>query len=575
MIEIQVRNFRKIKSADIVVDRVALIQAPNENGKSSIMWAVRAALAQDAMPDIGPLHEKWKKADLDKLVNGEGPAVCNVRGQTTAGADWSATMNWPSGEGKTAGQVPVSSHAALGMFYENLGRMTQDDRGHALHELLRPKATLDDFKIAIEASEKGVAAVYDVVNTAGWDAALERAQEKLGKLKGTWEGITGERFGNVKFQDWRPANWTKELEELTPESVAALVSAAEQMEQESVAGGAVQAEKIAQMTALAETAVDKVLAYENALKEEFNANEQLNLARASRQALPAVGEETLICPHCSKPVALVGTELKKTDKAQLTQDEIKKRRLAIADWDGKISNLDTAHKRAIAKTALASSDADAATKAKTELDALKDKVADSDLIAKARNMVILAKQKQDLVNKVAEANRFANAIKTSLSIVGALKPDGIRTTMMMAALGGLNERLKAISEAFGLPTVRIDDRFHIWSGDMSFTFNGSGSQQHRIMVVLQIAVAELDGSPLIIIDSDTDWDRTWYGKLCRVLLARKMYALVSVRCDNLERAFNTRDPNKTSVEAFRKMVQSYWIQDGVCTRLPEIEKVAA
>lgn len=574
MIELQIRNFRRIKSADIVLDRIALVQGPNMSGKSSVMWAVRGALTGQAIPDAGTLPEGWRKADLQDVVLGEGPAVANIQGTTLQGAEWSATMNWPSGEHRTAGQAPVTSPAAAGLFRESLGKMTQKDRGHTLHNLLRPKATLEDFKIAIEASAEGIAKVIDVVGTAGWDEAQRRAEGKLGELKGKWSQITGETFGSVKYEEWRPAEWNEDLEKLTPEAAAGAVHAAELLEQEAVAGGAVAAERIAQLTTLALSAVDKTLAYENAVQAEFDAKEALENKRKDREKLPPAEEPTLECPHCGKAVTTVAGKLAKAAKAGLSVEETKNRRLAIAGAEGELSKLDNLHRGAVRKTELAKSDADAAEAAKANLDTLKGKQADTDLIARARAVVILAKKKQELVTRVANASRFAGAIKASLSIVAALKPEGIRATILARSLAAFNERLKAISEQWMAP-VRIDDRFNIWIGDRLFR-NESGSQQHRAQVTLQVACAELDGSPMVIIDSDVDWDRGFYGQLCKMLLARKMLALVSVRVNKIEDCFNTKDPNKTNSEALRTFVRTYFIDsNGLCAELPAVEKRAA
>lgn len=575
MIELQIRNFRRIKSADIILDRIALVQGPNRAGKSSILWAVRGALTGQAIPDAGTLPEGWRKADLQDVVQGDGPCIANVRGQTPDGKEYSATMAWPSGEHRTIGQAPTTSLTAAGLFHESLGKMSIKDRGHALHNLLRPKATEQDFKIAIAVGEEAMAKIMDVVKTAGWDEAQKRSEGKLSELKGKWSQITGENFGSVKYEDWRPAGWDEKLEALTPESAAALVAAAEQLEHEMVAGGAVAADRLAQVTSLAATAVDRVLAYENALQEEFDASEKLKLAQANRKALPpANDEDAMACPHCGEPIVVVAGKLVKSELKALGPVELKKRRADIASWEGKVSNLDNAHRSAVRKTELAKSDADQAEKAKVELEAMKDKQGDPEAIAKAQAMVVLARQKQALVAKVASAKRFSASIKASLSIVAALKPEGIRATILARSLASFNERLKAISEMW-MQTVKIDDRFNLWIGKQLFR-NESGSEQHRAQVTLQVACAELDGSPMVIIDSDVDWDRVFYGGLCKMLLARKMPGLISYRVNKIEDCFNTLDENKNAPPALKAFVRCYFIDDkGVCTQLPAVEKRAA
>jgi hypothetical protein len=207
--------------------------------------------------------------------------------------------------------------------------------------------------------------------------------------------------------------------------------------------------------------------------------------------------------------------------------------------------------------AVARRDVELAEKAAVALDEIKAKQSDISKVAEARAKVDLAKANLRLVNQVALAKSVATQIKVSLSTVAGLAPSGIRHTVLMREIEAFNKRLASISEDFGIPTVSFDDTFELWEGPRKFK-NESGSDQHRIGVVLQIAIAELDGSPFVVIDSDSDWDRSYYNGLLKTLLKRKMPALVSVRANRIEDAIN---PFKINSAAVQQLVRGYWIDE--------------
>jgi hypothetical protein len=238
----------------------------------------------------------------------------------------SEAWSWPDAKHETNGQVPVLSPIAAGIWGSALTNLKTKDRAATLSGMLVSKVSIEDFKAAIEAKDETIVAVHKLVEASGFDVAHTRAQEKLTAKKRQWEEITGSRFGDVKYVDWRPEGWNADLEALSLEVAKAALEGAQTLENEAIAGGAVAADRVAMLKQSASQLEVLRGLLKSAENAEFDAGSDLQTAQTAVANLPASEDENLACPHCGETVAYVAGKLVKSAGDKLTAGELKQRR---------------------------------------------------------------------------------------------------------------------------------------------------------------------------------------------------------------------------------------------------------
>ena len=105
--------------------------------------------------------------------------------------------------------------------------------------------------------------------------------------------------------------------------------------------------------------------------------------------------------------------------------------------------------------------------------------------------------------------KIAKAIAGNKIIADALAPDGVRKQVVVRAIDAFNSDLNLISTKANWPVAKVEN-------DLSVTFGGriywllSESEKFRCRVTLQLAMARIDKSELVVIDAADILDK--YGK---------------------------------------------------------------
>ena len=186
---LDIKNFRAIKQASLPLDGHILIAGPNGSGKTSISMALAAAFSGSAAP-----WDEVKAKDARKLLNDSaqrGSVTLTVGEQTV-------NVNYPGGS--VSGELGVTaSPVALGL--ASVATMKPAEATTVLAGYMGATPAIDDLREAV-----GPAAdqIWPVIESDGWDAALARAKESGSRLKGQWEGVTGENYGSQKALHWKP-----------------------------------------------------------------------------------------------------------------------------------------------------------------------------------------------------------------------------------------------------------------------------------------------------------------------------------------------------------------------------------
>ena len=114
--------------------------------------------------------------------------------------------------------------------------------------------------------------------------------------------------------------------------------------------------------------------------------------------------------------------------------------------------------------------------------------------------VRMAEQRLAVWKTKTEADRIAGACQLNLEIVAALANTGVRKAKLEGKVGEFNARLKELCKLAGWKTVELD------AEELKTSYNGwqyrfaSTGEQYRIRAILQVAMAQMDGSDLLIFD---------------------------------------------------------------------------
>ena len=217
--EISIRNMRGIAEVDLEVGSISLVAGDNGAGKTSIAYAVAAAMTRSPAPIPG-----MQKQQVGALLRaGQARGYCEV----SEGAGRKVRVSWPGGSIAEEGDAPAASGMACGL--ESVVGLKPKDAAALLVELLDLHPTHDQLAASLADVDPAlIEAIWTVVAAEGWDAAQKRAQERGAKAKGAWEHVTGEHYGSLKA-----ATWTH------PAYDAALWHSAEQLEAAVKAAGEV------------------------------------------------------------------------------------------------------------------------------------------------------------------------------------------------------------------------------------------------------------------------------------------------------------------------------------------------
>lgn len=576
--KLTVHDYRAIAKAEIDLAPIALISGQNEAGKSSLSEALRACLTGQPMPMMHSV-DKMTKADFTALVHdGATAGVANL----FIGDTVRVTVRWPSGDVETTGQPPTVSPVAAGIV--SFANVELKDRPAMLVRLLGADPNQDDIKAFMGEKTPAplLSAMWTSVEKLGWDGAHQNAKTRGTEFKGAWEQITGERWGVQKAEGWTPERWEDEWAAMLPPDAAEKLGEARQALAKIQASATLAEHEHATLKREAE-AVNQRDAEVKRLDEVVA---RLTAKREQKQKVceelppdPASDSRTLECPACHAkllPVPPIGEGLGNAMPYRLlpykgaevlSDTELKQRRLARAAADGELARVKTElagaeQERETARAAL--------RKSREAIERLQGAETENAEAAAARqdasNAVEYAQQRFEAIERRAQAALTHRKILNTIKAAECFSPGGVRKTKLLERLADFNKGdLRNISELISSPPVRIDEDMVVWVGERRYR-DMSESAKFRARIVLQLAWAMRDRSPIVVIDNDVDMDKRYYGRLLNALLTLKLHALVSFRADRREAAL-TMPAEKP---ALKQQVRCYWLErgEGVAERLP-------
>jgi energy-coupling factor transporter ATP-binding protein EcfA2 len=580
---IAVSNFLRIKSANIVFTHpVVLVAGPNGNGKSSLAEAVRMAFTET------PTRVSMKK-DYKKLVH-DGEKVGSIVISHSQG-ETSFVVPKAEGEGQiTLGAMPFCLDANL------FARLGAQERREFLLKLmgvkLTPKFVID--ALITRGVDKEKADQVVPLLAAGISSAQTEAQAKARDAKVTWKNATGENYGSEKAEGWKATvpefdqdkinvltasieDLQKQIDETNQQLGAVKSPGGDLADLEQQLGQAREKgtqyariqdklhidegqlvewqEKVAQAKAAA-SGKREGLIHEMAFALAGLTNEQQPLG-AERETYKKAIEVLCEYEDHHGPIeqqfnAALAAKLPEYEKALgLIQNSVNngKRDLANADAAAQLA-IQLEEKIALAKDSQAQ--VEQAAKLNTQLTELRAELKTKN---DARNAECEKQRQADQATlRTEKATAAHEDVKAWEAISSALKPDGIPSELLGAALEPFNSMLTEFSEIAQWPALKLHD-------DMSITFGGheyalcGESHQWRVDTLITCAIAAISGIKFVVLDRFDCLDMQ--GRADALALIDDLIANADLECALVLATL------KSKPTGLPDHVQAEWIENGV------------
>ena len=565
--QIKIRDYRGVERADIDLDKIALIAGRNEQGKTGVLEATRAALCGMAIPIVGVL-----KKDAKLLVrDGAEVGVASAEDGESIQA-----VTWPYANVKGTGDSIKCTRYASG--FSHLLDLTVQERASVLGSYIQSTPTKEDIEAAATDAgyqDSAIAKIWEGVRDGGWDATYRRARDYTVKLKGQWEQTTGERkYGAKKAADWKPEVFDFDDKPVDlgddREALVDKYGQAEQAVLDTAGAVAVSEAEIERLNRQVAAASDT----ENRMKlnDELNPmRDKLQKAQTERSKIPDDPEKAPVlqaaCPECG--VVLVveypamgslslraygGEGSKKVLSKEILErraglderisehkDEIRKLEDRITTASGLIATAEIAEKRLGEISRAPKLDEVAIQRAKDEF-------------SHAQALVLAFDAK-------IRADKLHGDLVKNEKLIAILAPDGLRRRKLATKLDEFNGLLSRIGSDAGWPVVRLDEKLEGHYGTRPI-WSASKSGQWRARAVIQIAMAMIDGSAAVLLDDADMLDSRGRNGLFAALdgaiggqneIGCSLRALICMTFSKREQV-----PDLAAAGLGR----SYWIEDG-------------
>jgi predicted translin family RNA/ssDNA-binding protein len=485
--KLSVNYYRGIKTAEIPITPVTLVAGDNHQGKSSIAQAAAALFTGSVLPD-------WcKKKDAAKIVNDEsGTGLIELA--TDGGT---VSIEYPSCKISTIGRPPYASPVAAGM--TSPIDMSERDRSSYYAELLKTDPTETDLREAIAVAglaDEQFTSLWKSVQSTGWDAAWSHAKSKGIEIKGAWKHVTGEQYGSVKASNWTPGAWSKVNEKMKPSDVEKKIAALQKERDESIRRTAVDESEIDRLKQYADGLADAEANVKDNKKRLEEISEKIEALRSQIPEIPVLNDQP--CPHCEQPLSIKNGKIMKGGAVK--QADVDKAVKQNADIEKQMSELND-------KMAIYNADYQKSLALMGECKAAVEKLKTIGSQKKQSGRFpdeidIEIESLRDDINMItakSEADKYHQQIERNAVICDALAPEGLRKTALESGLSKLNDALAVICKTAKWKTVEVQE-------DLSTDYDGrqyealSQSEQYRVLATLQLAIAGIDKSDIMIFD---------------------------------------------------------------------------
>lgn len=565
MLKARVRNVLGVKSAELDLQGVVLIAGRNGAGKSSLVEAITCATLGTA----AARGQTTKKAQAGVLHEGASAG--------SASLDWGTGTQrvlYPEGKVETTGvppALPLGSPLGMGaVAWSSLDAKSRASEFSARAGAKPTRADLEQWLADHEGDPADADALMERIDVSGWDAVHRTAAEAATKLKGAWEQVTGEAFGAVKANGWRPAGLLRD-EDYALASVEADLAAARADLERLIAAGAVDQGRIELLRPLAATLAERQ-AHEQNLRARIvelrAASGKLSMQRLDM--LRGAADLAHGCPHCRKAIEVVMDpaggvmEITKSQRPTMTAEQLADHNAATKQITDAVRQATSEIDNVEAELADAVGLSNEATEAAREVDRLLKTAAGAarpEALAQQRMLVAALEARVAGVKAMIEAGEIFSRWARAQPMIQALASTGVRAAAAQRALTAWNEEMAEIGKAGAMPPIALAD-------DLTLTMNGrpyallSESERWRCDALMSVALARKEGAALVVLDRLDVLVPDARAQIFRVLAAAGLPAAV-VACSARDRAPETLPSLKKA-----GLGSVWWMEAGTLIELP-------
>lgn len=564
---IKIRDFRGVESADLQLSpNISLIAGSNHVGKTSVMQALVSAFLGAETPI--PKLQKQKAGLLVRTGSPSGEGWVEM--DQTAGT---RRVFWPSCKVETDGEPATSNEFAVG--YWDILELEPEKKAAEISKATGSSPTPDDLRDElrraeideerIEAEVAQVFGVFDlnggVVRPAkGFDSAHESAKTMGQGLKRDSEKLTGIRFGSAQTGNWIPQGWEQDLFAASKDSLEEALATAKSHLENAIAEQAISEHervRLQEVAANAQELADKAANLRDVVlkkAEEDIKNYEQNNPRP-HTAGPGGFQQTYECPHCQGAFIIKNEKAVVPEQGKVSQKELREQQAELAKWVKALDELRAGRDRIMAEYHAASGAASGARVAQEKLVELKQAGEQFYDVEKCRESVRHAEIRLQAFLKKSESDRIYESVLANQRVIDVLAPDGLRQKKLGEALKRINARLEELCQAAGFRNIEFTRELSATMGGRQYSLL-SKSEQFRVQVVLRVALAQMTGAAIILVDAADILDAAGKAGLFRLL---KYAQIPSVVAMTLPKQFV---PNLQDGVV-------YWMENGVATRMFE------
>ena len=505
---IQIKNFQGVSNVSVAVNApVLLVTGHNGAGKSSLRDAIRLALT-------GAASRVSLKKDYGSMIK-DGTKKADVIIGTDEGA-YNYALPTAKGVHSDNPYLPLCIDAVA------FASMKADDRRKALFEL--SGCTINAAKVReMLLAEKCDPALTEQILPmlrSGFPAAEAEAKERASQARGAWKQVTGETYGSQKAESWEaPAVEVPDLaviDELKGqlEQNQAAINEKNQLIGTAKAAISNQANLQNRIAQLEEQAgkVERIKA-KQITDEQSLADVQQLISEAEQAAL---SQEALPCPCCQTLLvysraehAFIDAKTLSTKAGDAGIAKLEEYRNSATMLQRTIANnqrdLLAAESAAQQLKELQESAAASAESSATDIEALQGDINDlsdarQDLLGRINDLQEQQFAAAQTLTKTKDAARHHAEVLAWTTIAEQMAPSGIPANILSQALKPFQNLLDNINSLVPRwPAVGITPDMELVAGHRSYGLL-SESEQWRVQAVITLALAQLSGINLVVLD---------------------------------------------------------------------------
>lgn len=499
---IKVKNFQGVSNVALDVHQpILFIAGFNGAGKSSLRDAIRIALT-------GAASRVTLKKDYKAMIK-EGTKKSEIVVGTDEGA-YTYLLPQAKGVHSDSEYLPLCIDSA------SFCEMKPEERRKVLFDLTGCKASKDKVRQMLleEGADKDLAEQIIPMLRSGFPAAEQEAKERASQARGSWKAVTGETYGKQKAEGWEPA----EIEDPSASDEANAGELSDKFDKNQRTLNELhqmlgKSKSVKQRLESLRESAGKVERIEVKQKTDLECLERTK-KQLKRYEDARLSQDAMPCPCCDAMIVLRDGEFIDANKfggstlePGRIQSELSQLRDSVAMMERTVRN----NERDLDAAKSAQQEIDKLTEEnggdisqksldtfQSDIDALEKENAELRKAIDARNLAE-AKYAQSL-KAASEATKYHEEVTHWVLIAELMSSEGIPANILAQAMKPLQNLLGNINSLVpDWPPVTINHDMELLADSRLYTLL-SESEQWRVQTVMTLALAQLSGINLAVLD---------------------------------------------------------------------------